>query len=356
MLSKSEQLKVEREACTLLDRLPITMFGARIHNPDGPKRKSYDIHPYTKQGSGVSCTITYTDDETGVIQVLHARKPNKVNYEQIGGYTRGQGPAGSEVNFDTRSEDQRDQEEEALIGNLNAITLTDEKASDKRTSSYSLKQLQENSYKGFLQQQGEKLGKKINPLVMKKYLADAGINYTNDYNAWETALREAQEETGLNLMEHKPRELYTSDDFGVTNEERLHTKVTHYLFHLGRLKEPPTTKAGSDIAEVKWAPVHAINLKKNDLEGMPLRESYLLQTLPRAIKKVRELELKKVSNKIFLSYESIGEKMDLDPYSFEAHEHHQKVLTKAQLLSPQVAELISKFDSAKLDSSIKLGS
>ncbi|WP_044012245.1 hypothetical protein [Legionella massiliensis] len=61
---------------------------------------------------------------------------------------------------------------------------------------------------------------------------------------------------------------------------------------------------------------------------MPLRESYLLQTLPRAIKKVRELELAEISKKIFLSYKCVCEEMNQDPYSFAAHEHHLRVLKK----------------------------
>ncbi|WP_419421485.1 NUDIX hydrolase (plasmid) [Legionella sp. D16C41] len=330
------QKKDEAKICAELDKLGITMFGKRIHNPNGEKRKFYDIHPYTKQGTGVSCTISYTDAETGIIYILCGKKRNKTQYDQIGGYTRGQGPEGSEYQFDKRSEDQRDKEEEAIIGNLNAINITkneESQFSSLNAQAYTLKQLKEKSNEGFLQQQAIKLGKKINPLLMKSFLTQSGIHYSNDYNAWDTALRETQEETGLNLVNCKPYELYTSDDFGITNEERLHTKVTHYLFHLGRLNQPPAVQAGSDLEIVHWLPLHQINLNTKSVNDTPVRQSYLLQTLPRAIKKIRELELAEVTDNMFTKYKNIKEKTPSNPYAWEAHLNHQRVLEKAKNLS-----------------------
>jgi 8-oxo-dGTP pyrophosphatase MutT (NUDIX family) len=202
-------------------------------------------------------------------------------------------------------------------------------------TSYSLKKLKDASVKGFLEQQSNKLGKKTNPLVMKEFFASQGITYNNDYNSWETALRETREETGLNLSNCKPKELYTSDDFGISNEdERLHTKTTHYLFHLGTLNEPPTVKAGSDIELLKWVSVTDFDLVNGKVkEDLPIRKSYLLQTLPRAIKKLRELELASVSNNMFVKYKSLGGYTFSDPFSLAACEYHQNILSKAIKIS-----------------------
>jgi hypothetical protein len=186
MKTKAE---TEAHACALLDSLSITMFGQVIHNPNGIKRKFYHIHPYVKQGTGVSCTITYTDKKTKVIHVLCARKKNKSSYDQIGGYTKGQGPEGSDVNYDKRTDDERDSCEEAMIGNFNAIN-TSLLTPPTSKSNYTLEQLTKASNNEFVRQQREKLGKKIDPIRMKEYLRVSGINYTNDYNALDTALRE----------------------------------------------------------------------------------------------------------------------------------------------------------------------
>lgn len=158
-INRLEQLEQEKDICKRIDALKtVTMFGRRLNNPDG-LRKHYDIHPYTKQGTGVSVTITYTDDETGIIHILHAKKKNRLNYDQIGGYTRGQGPEGSEVNYDKRTEDKRDKDEEEFIGNFDAITISDEgeMVTFEPKSTYSLKQLKECAHQGFLDQQSKKL-------------------------------------------------------------------------------------------------------------------------------------------------------------------------------------------------------
>lgn len=349
--SQREQAKLEAEIGGLIDQLPspVTMYGRRIHNPQG-KRKSYDIHPYTKQGSGVSCTLMYIDEKSGVPHVLLSKKKNKLQYDQLGGYTRGQEPEGSEVNFDKRSEDERDRDEEALIGNENAVKI-ERKKEEKFTpsSSYTLKKLKEASTQGFEEQQSEKLGKKINPIQMKASLAKRGISFNNDYNAWDTALREIKEETGLDLKKIKPKELYTSDDFGVTNEdERLHTKATHYLFYLGKLTEPPLVKAGSDIEQLRWIAVTNIDLAKGMVkEDLAIRKSYLLQTLPRALKKLRELELACATNNVFVKYKSVCEldknhylgEEPLDPFSKVALEYHQNIIAKAISLKKQIDDI-----------------
>jgi len=331
-----QQAEAEVAICEAIDKLPrrISMYGARIHNPNPSQsqRAFYDIHPYTKQGSGVSCTITYTDAKTQIPYILLSKKRNKNQYSQIGGYTRGQGPEGSEINYDNRSEDERDAKEEEMIGNHNAIQVSENKMTTptSTSTSYSLKQLKEASIKEFIKQQTIKLGKKINPVHMKKALRDDGIVYENDYNAWDTVLRETKEETGLDLQGYKPKELYTSDDFGISNEdERLHTKTTHYLFHLGTLEKAPEAKAGSDLETLKWIPVTEIDLKngrvKNDL---PIYHGYLLQTLPRALKKLRELELARATDHRFIKAKSLGASVFSDPFSLEACEYHKEILDK----------------------------
>lgn len=337
--------KAEADICNKLDQLGITMFGRRIHNPEPlqGKRVSYDIHPYSKQGTGVSCTITYTDYKTRIPYVLLSKKKNKNTYDQIGGYTRGQGPEGSEVTFEKRSEDARDKDEEEIIGNVDAVQVGSDEGETAFTAqtSYSLEQLKEAAVEGFLEQQSEKLGKKINPMLMKQALSSRGIKFNNDYNAWDTVLRETKEETGLDLTHGNPKELYTSDDFGITNNERLHTKVTHYLFYLGTRSEPPVVHPGSDVEALKWVRVTDIDLKNRKVKhDLPIRESYLLQTLPRALKKLREIELAWATNYIFVKYKSLRAYTFSDPFSAEACEYHKRVIARAvkiaQHLQPQL--------------------
>jgi hypothetical protein len=131
-----KSLAVEADICNKLDQLNITMFGRRIHNPDPlqGKRVAYDIHPYTKQGTGVSCTITYTDAKTNIPYILLSKKKNKNQYDQIGGYTRGQGPEGSDVSYDKRCEDERDNQEEELIGNTSAVEVEEKTSEMSRPS------------------------------------------------------------------------------------------------------------------------------------------------------------------------------------------------------------------------------
>lgn len=334
--------KKEAEICNQLDQLGITMYGRRIHNPDPVqgKRVSYDIHPYTKQGTGVSVTITYTDAKTKVPYILLAKKKNGNQYDQIGGYTRGQGPEGSDVSYEKRSEDERDKEEEEIIGNVDAVQVAKQHAEPTTTgSSYNLKQLKEASVEGFLQQQVSKPGKQINPIQMKGFFATQGLTYNNDYNAWDTALREAKEETGLNLNEYKPKELFTTDDFGVTNDERLHTKVTHYLFHLGTLNEAPVVKAGSDIDSLKWVAVTDIDyVNRKVINDAPIRIGYILQIATRALNKLREIELANTTNDTFIKYKSLGETNCTDPFSLEACQKHQRILAKGFFISQRLKD------------------
>lgn len=341
-------LELEADICNKLDQLRITMFGKRIHNPEPlqGKRVSYDIHPYTKQGTGVSCTITYTDAKTGIPYVLLAKKKNKDIYDQIGGYTRGQGPAGSEITYEKRSEDARDKDEEEIIGNVDAVKVGENEAETAFTTKtpYTLAQLKDAAVYGFLEQLDLELGKKINPIKMKETLLIKGIEYKNDYNAWDTALRETKEETGLDFTNCKPKELYTSDDFGISNNEQLHTKVTHYLFHLGSLTESPAVKAGSDVELLKWIPVTDIDLLNSKVkDDLPIRESYLFQTLPRAIKKVREIELAQATNNVFVKYKSLGAYTCIDPFMKAACDYHLQVLAKgvriSNLITPQLAAI-----------------
>ena len=285
--NKEEEQSAEESALiALTNRFPkrVTMYGYRAKSSDTAQandRKQIDLHPYTKQGSGVSCTVAYTDADSSEIVFLLCKKKNKNIYSQIGGYTKGQGPEGSEIIVDSRSDDQRDKDEETIIGNINAVTVKEITAKPINIA-YSLDSLKTKSVSGFNDQQNRFNGKLTNPNLMKMHLMTQGINYPYDYNALDTALRELKEETGLDLSDKcHASELYTADDFGISNEDpRLHTKTTHYLFYLGKrtlaemLKNFPV-QAGSDIELLKWANLssfeRALDLKeikiKNDLPG-----------------------------------------------------------------------------------------
>ncbi len=305
--------ELEKKICDMIDQLKFSMFGGRIHNPQPleGKRTSYDIHPDVKQGTGVSCTITYTDAQTGIPYILLVKKDNKEQYDQVGGYTQGQGPEGSD---------------------------------SKPSSSYTLKQLKDWAVKGFTFFQTNKPGSKVHPLWMKRFLARNGVIYNNDYNAWDTALREIKEQTGLDLSRMKPKELYTSDDFGIANEdERLHTKVTHYLFHLGVLNAAPFVKAGSDVELLKFVPVTDIDFNNYKVkDSLPIHKGYLLQTLPRALKKLRECELAKTTCNMFVKYKSLGIHHFADPFTELACRYHLAILAKGKRVSRLLKDELDK--------------
>lgn len=365
--NKEEEQRAEESALiALTNRFPqgVTMYGYRAKSSDtalDKDRKQMDLHPYTKQGSGVSCTVAYTDAESGEIVYLLCKKKNRNMYTQIGGYTKGQGPEGSEIIVDTRSDDQRDNDEEALIGNMNAINVT-EKTAKPLNIAYTLEALKVKSVSGFMDQQKQFPGKLIDPSLMKKQLKSQGIDYPFDFNALDTALRELKEETQLDLSgKCQASELFTADDFGISNEDqRLHTKVTHYLFYLGKrtqkeILELFPVKAGSDIELLKWVSLssfeRALDLKeikiKNDL---PVYMPYAIQTLYRATKQIRYKELRACSdnvyskhknveaqlvrhlNKLGQNIENVLPKVCWDPYDVNSHKYHLAILVTADYL------------------------
>jgi hypothetical protein len=122
----------------------------------------------------VSCTVAYTDVKSGEIIILLGKKKNKDKYDQIGGYTKGQGPVGSEVVVDKRSDEQKDLEEEAIIGNNQAVTVKKTIAKPLNVT-YTLVQLQQKSTAIFIEQQSQTAGQLINPLLMKERLKERGI-------------------------------------------------------------------------------------------------------------------------------------------------------------------------------------
>lgn len=365
--NKEEEQKAEESALiALTNRFPqrITMYGYRAKSSDtalDKDRKQMDLHPYAKQGSGVSCTVAYTDAESGEIVFLLCKKKNRNMYTQVGGYTKGQGPDGSEIIVDKRSDDQRDNDEEALIGNMNAVTVTEMTAKPVNIA-YTLEALKAKSVSGFIDQQKQFPGKLIDPSLMKKYLKAQGIDYPFDFNALDTALRELKEETQLDLSDKcQASELFTADDFGISNEDqRLHTKVTHYLFYLGKrtqkeIDEFFPVKAGSDIESLKWVKLssfeRSLDLKeiriKND---MPVYMPYAIQTLCRATKHIRykelrantdniyskhknvEAQLVRHLNKLRLNIDNVLPKVCWDPYDVKSHNYHLAILVTADYL------------------------
>ncbi len=365
--NKEEEQSAEEDALIALsNRFPkrITMYGYRAKSADTAQandRKQMDLHPYTKQGSGVSCTVAYTAADTGEIVFLLSKKKNKNMYNQIGGYTKGQGPEGSEIIVETRSDDQRDKDEEALIGNMNAVTVTEVTAKSINIA-YTLEALKAKSVSGFIDQQKQAPGKLTNPTLMKKHLQAQGIDYPYDYNALDTSLRELKEETQLDLSgKCHVSQLFTDDDFGISNEDpRLHTKTTHYLFYLGKrtqaeIQKDFPVKAGSDIELIKWVNLssfeRALDLKeikiKNDL---PVYMPYAIQTLYRATKHIRykelricsqnayskhknvEVQLKYHLNKKGLNTDNVLPKACWDPYDIKSHNYHLAILATADYL------------------------
>jgi 8-oxo-dGTP pyrophosphatase MutT (NUDIX family) len=358
-MDNRKKLDFQALICNLIDVYRadfggITMFGEVMHNrnPLFSTRREMHLHPYRKQGSGASATLMYTDKKTGIPFVLLPVKKNKTQYDQIGGYTRGQGPEGSDVNFDLRTEDEKDRDEEAIIGNKDAVQVKEKTREKSASTTYSLKQLQEAARKEFIKQQSNKLGSKTDLVAMQAALQNENIDFRDDFDAEATARREAREETGIDLKNDKAHEIFSDDDFGISNEDpRLHTRTLHFLFYLGTLEAPPMVTPGPELKELKWVPVTDINLKerivKNDL---PIRLDYVLRTLPKALKKLRHIELEKVAGKK-IKYKTLNIPDFADPYSMEACDYHKKLLEIALRLGKRMDEVIQEILPPEMNNS-----
>ncbi len=332
LIATSQELN---DATAVIATQSSTQFGKEFYNnlsEDG--RRSIIAHPYDKQGSGVSITVSYLDSTTGERKIMLMQKlivRNKIDnglkkkYDQIGGYTKGAGVEGSKIEeIDFEKEELRDAAEDHYVDTGKSVTINttinssskgaavkylgkhDFVSIGKAISQYNIKVAKENPYI-----------KNFNPKDIKSYLEILGIKYTRDYNAIDTVLREFLEETCYNgeITPSMIKEIYTTDNYGTDNVPNLHTKVSHYLIDLGTFAKAPiiypanyqevrevnSFKAnGTEIGHLIWASVNELEPKENgELEHNNVSISYsYIPILHNAIKMLRNLELEQVSNGI----------------------------------------------------------
>lgn len=200
----------------------ITMYGKQINDTFScvEGRKKYDIHPYGKVGIGVSVVPAYKD-KAGSLYILFGKKSKEDKLILLGGYMKPHPLEGSEIDPEEGlSDEDKDKAEEALL-------------------------------------EGKEGYKKIAPLGEAK-------KTTYDYSLEDTARRELAEEGNLKCSSNegcKLQFLSTRSEFGVTNDPRLHTVVSDYLFNYGTRDVAPKATPGSDIAEIYW--VKAANIIKD---------------------------------------------------------------------------------------------
>ncbi|WP_316354561.1 hypothetical protein [Candidatus Trichorickettsia mobilis] len=319
-----------------------TQFGKEFYNNITQEgRRSIIAHPYDKQGSGVSVTVSYIDSTTGKINLMLMEKlkvRNKAEegfapqYDQIGGYTHGAGVEGTKKTRLSFAEGEaRDAAEDLNTATGVAITLSDSSTSQKTAVQYTTKKDLEAIGKAIAQYnvkivQKNPYIKNFDPNDVKGYLKSQGLEYTRDYNAIATAIREFREETGYNglITLEMIREVYTTDNYGADNVANLHTKASHYSINLGKLPKAPTIYEssfkserasnsfqanGTEIGRLTWVSTSALE-SKNDSSlwfyDKPIRFSYI-SVLNNIIRELRDGELKEASKGVINSHNHIAD-------------------------------------------------
>jgi 8-oxo-dGTP pyrophosphatase MutT (NUDIX family) len=214
----------------LANKSDITMYGRQINDILTDKshsgRKKYDVHPYGKAGVCASALVTYRDSKTEEVYILLGRKyANPTNKAQglakqfiiFGGYMKPHPLEGAIPSIENISDEEKDLAEEAIL-------------------------LKKNGYEKTIKHT-QKDDNKLQNVSSEKY----------DVNIEATAIRELYEESGLSWNSTSPPvHMGTRSTYGMTGDKRLHIVVEDYLFDYGKSSHPPHTRAGSDIAEVRW--------------------------------------------------------------------------------------------------------
>ncbi|WPY00668.1 hypothetical protein Trichorick_00552 [Candidatus Trichorickettsia mobilis] len=318
-----------------------TQFGKEFYNNITPEgRRSIIAHPYDKQGSGVSVTVSYIDSTTGERQLMLMEKlkvRNKAEegfapqYDQIGGYTHGAGVEGTKKTTLSFAEGEaKDAAEDANTETGVVINLSYSSTSLNTAVQYTTKKDLEEIGEA-IAQYNVKIVKKnpyiknFNPNDIKDYLKSQALEYTRDYNAIDTAIREFREETGYNgiITPEMIREAYTIDNYGTTNVANLHTKVSHYWIDLGTLPKAPTIYEssfksereinsfqanGTEIGRLTWVSTNELKSKDDSslwFQDKPIRFSYI-PVLNNIIRELRDKELQETSKGVVNSHDNIA--------------------------------------------------
>ena len=252
-------------------------------------------------------------------------------YDQIGGYTHGAGVEGTKKTILSFAEEEaKDAAEDLNTETGVVINLSDSSTSRNTTVQYTTKKdLQEigeaiAQYNVKIVQKNPYI-KNFDPDDIINYLKLQGFEYTRDYNAIATAIREFREETGYNglITPGMIKEIYTTDNYGIDNVANLHTKVSHYIIDLGKLSKTPTIYEpsfksereinsfqanGTEIGRLTWVGINELE-SENDcslwFQGKPVGFAYM-RVLNNIIRELRDQELKEVSNEVVNSHDNIA--------------------------------------------------
>jgi 8-oxo-dGTP pyrophosphatase MutT (NUDIX family) len=238
---KDFPLLSEAAIVELANQLSITMFGKEVSNAmtNTPGRKSYNLHPYRKAGSGAVCMAAYADlsGETYVLFGEKAKAPNLLIL--LGGYFQPFPLAGHKEGVEKLTPEQKDQIEEAIIAGV------------------------VDAYQALIK-------------AMRVEAADAPV-IKWDVNVEACAKRELEEEA--NLKGVKPEFLMEQSKFPDTNPD-LHSINLSYLFDCGVHGIAPEVKPGSDIKALRWINIKEIEIrvegdeKVYSYQGVPIRKDH----------------------------------------------------------------------------------
>lgn len=288
---------IVRDSLAVRSTLSATQFGKEFHDKFSKGRRSIIAHPYDKQGSGVTATVTYTDASTGEIHVLLTQKLNTRNKPELGlqniyrltaGYTKGGPVEGSKASILSYEEEElRDAREDSFVQSGEIADLVTKPSS---TSNDEDRYVTKDDFDKithvmniFYRQQIEKNPylRLVNPSVAKDYLQAQGIRFNRDFNELDTSLREFLEETGYNgkITPDMVKHVYCTDNYAGDNIPNLHTKVSNISIDFGVLAKAPMiypashTGAretgsfqpnGSEIGKITWASADKITAMPSD--------------------------------------------------------------------------------------------
>lgn len=81
----------------------------------------------------------------------------------------------------------------------------------------------------------------------------------HDHNLDSAAVREIQEETGLELKKDQLKQLFVRSDCGLKEKSPTHAIDAFYLADLGQLPIAPPVRAGDDVATARWVSLRDVS-------------------------------------------------------------------------------------------------